>query len=419
MIVLGLTLSIPVYSRAQIMLEDEALKSVIAEAMANNPELAGMEARLDAVKERVPQAGAWQDPAVVIGLANLPANSFDFNQEPMTAAWITAIQTVPLTREYALKKSIAQMEWERQTLIFKDRKLTVAENIAHLWYERAYYRAAASVVDEDIRIIDDILKAALKKYETGRAMQSDILRIETEKARKLDKKALFEQMAEAAGRKIAVLMGRQPGQMPDPPGDIPEYFPSVSADSLEALALSANPAMAAAEKESAETKEKVRLAKTEWWPDLKLSAGYGFRKEAENGMDRPDFITLTAGFTIPLFGKSRQSRAVQESASISRAADLNVRSAKLELELRLNLLLDQDLRLDKQIELYTQGVVPQAEKALSALTAAYSTGQTDIDALLNAQIALLNARLEKTARLRDRAMNRASLAALIGGGAGE
>ncbi len=47
----------------------------------------------------MPQAGALPDPMLMMGVQNLPTNSFSFNKELMTSKMIGLSQTFPLLRE--------------------------------------------------------------------------------------------------------------------------------------------------------------------------------------------------------------------------------------------------------------------------------------------------------------------------------
>lgn len=400
---------------SQIINNDPVLSGLIREAIENNPELASWSARIEAADERIPQVGAWTDPMLSLGLMNLPANTLDFNREPMTAFWITASQTVPITGKYALKKDIAIKESEKESYNLQSRELAIAEAVAHLWYKWAYYEAALTTANQTIDLLDDILRAAEKRYETGRGLQSDLLRIATEKTKMEDKRELHRQMIKTTGRRIAVLLGRAPDEIPNPPDSLPESFAPLMPESLEARMLSESPYLKTVKARLAISESRVELTRRLWWPEVKLSAGYGFRQEADNGMNRPDFLTVTAGVSLPVFGANKQGRAVEEARASLYGAEADLRSAELQFKLQLALLLDEEERLVRQIELYTQGVEPQAETSLSAIMAAYSAGKTDIDALLMAEKVLLEARLDKMARLRDRAKNRASIASLVGG----
>lgn len=400
---------------AQVAPVDSSLAVHLREAGKSNPDLEAWQAKVDATAERVPQAGAWSDPMVTFGLANLPSNSFDFNQEAMTGAWITLAQQVPLTHRYGAAEAIAGTALKRDRSLLQNRRLTIAEQVAHGWYDWAYMRSAVATVDTTIGIVDGLIDVTLSRYETGKGLQQDVLRLQTERTRLEDRRAQFRQAALTAGRRFAVLLGRTPGNIPGPPSTLPDTYPALSDTALAGKLADANPMLKSVRAKASIADQNVAQAKRTWWPDLKLTAGYGYRQKADNGMDRPDFVTVTAGVSIPLFANSRQKPAIQQAVAEKKQAEADVRTTDLNLRLALASLVDQDNRLATQVALYDNGVLPQAQASFEATAAAFSTGKVDVDALLNAETALENARLERLARLRDRAKTRASIDALVGG----
>lgn len=63
---------------------DLELEALVAEALACNPEIRAARERADALRERIPQAGALEDPMIAFGILNVP-RTFELNTEDMTA----------------------------------------------------------------------------------------------------------------------------------------------------------------------------------------------------------------------------------------------------------------------------------------------------------------------------------------------
>ncbi len=397
-----------------VVTKDEALREHILEALRNNPELESRRAQVDAAARRVPQAGAWSDPGLTLGMSNLPTNSFDLNQEPMTAAWITLSQALPVTSKYGIKRQIAEHNLDGASDMQRLGELDLAEEISHTWYDWAYLRESLATLDVTIELLDDLLRIARKKYETGRGLQQDILRSETERTRLEDRREQLAQTATAAGRRMAALMGRDPDDIPGPPRSLQVSFTPLDRESLRERLATENPLIGLRDAELEMAKGGVLLARSSWWPDVRLTAGYGKRRDADDGTTRADFVTITGGITLPVFGAKKQGPAVQEAKAMERRTEAARRDAEIRLRLEFETMSDEDARLEKQIVLYRDGVVPQAEATLAAATAEYSVGKVDIEALLTAETALHNARLGRFARVRDRAKVRASIAALTG-----
>lgn len=402
-------------ARAQSLDVDPQLRAYIEEALSNNPDLGSWRARVDAAQLRVAQAGAWPDPMVTVGLMNLPVNTFDFNQEAMTGAWINLSQSLPVNGQYGIRREMAEQERGVVAQNLQDRELVIARDVAKAWFDWAYWRIAAATTDTTIELLDDLIRISLKRYETGKGLQSDVLKLQTEKAIWEDRKAHFAQVSVASGRELAALIGRDPAGLPDAPRGLPNSFAVLDRDALKEQMLTENPRLKAAESGIRLSREKVTLNRRLWWPDLKLGVGYGYRQETDEGIDRPDFFTVTAGLTLPVFSARRQSAAVQEARTSLHQSETEKQSLELQLRLELENLIDEDERLAEQIRLYNGSILPRAEETLSAVLASYSVGRVDVDALVRAQTALLNVRIERAQRLRDRAVNRANLVALVGG----
>jgi outer membrane protein TolC len=267
-------------------------------------------------------------------------------------------------------------------------------------------------LDAEIELLDQLLIAARRKYETGRGLQQDILRAETARTRLEDRRAELKQAALTNGRRFAVLLGRNPDDVPDPPQELPETFPLPDRGRLFKQLVEQNPALKALRAEVEASRERVSFARRNWVPDLNLGVGYGFRQDSPSGMERPDFFTVSAGLTIPLFGSRKQGPAVSEAKAGVKETAERLRSTELNLRFLLEKFLDEDSRLDEQIRLFRQGVIPQAQATLDAAMAEYMVGKVDFEALLLAETALYNAQLDYWARVRDRLKTRAALATL-------
>jgi outer membrane protein TolC len=97
---------------AQVIVLDPALTDHLSEALKNNPDLSSWTNRVQTAGERIPQAGAWQDPMLTFSVANLPTDSWEFDQEAMTAAWIKVGQKIPLGGKFASREKIAQHKFQ-------------------------------------------------------------------------------------------------------------------------------------------------------------------------------------------------------------------------------------------------------------------------------------------------------------------
>ncbi|MFH0881617.1 MAG: TolC family protein [bacterium] len=393
---------------------DPVLASLIAQGQANNPALLAAREQVQASDQRVPQAGAWADPTLVFGATNLPVNTFSFNQEPMTATWITVGQAIPLTHRYGANKAAAMSLAEASHQRLLDKEFELGRQIAATAWDYAYLRRSFNAVDSTLGLLDNLISITQTKYETGRGLQQDILRLQTERTKLADRRTLLAQQAGSTARRVMALIGGDPETVAKQLPDLPEQFPALDSVWVRQTVLSRSPRLGVVKLTVEAMSESERSVRAMRVPDLKLSAGYGFRQNAPNGTLRPDFLTVTAGISVPLFAGSKQNRAIDESRANLREANQKLHNEELNVRLEAATLLDEDRRLAQQVDYYQQGVIPLASATLDAAISSYAVGKVDVEAMLTAEAALINARLELYARFRDRAKTRAALAALAG-----
>lgn len=403
----------PTAAQEGIVPSTPALDSHLAEASRSNPSLAGTREQHIAARERISQAGAWMDPKLGLGVMNMPAdNPLKLNREPMTGIWTNVGQSIPLTGKYRSRRNAASAIADATGARVALRANAVANTVRSAWFDWAYLRAATATVDTTIRLVDELLVITRTKYETGRGLQQDLLRLQTERSRLESRRVELLQKARNAGRRFAIELGRDPQDAPAPPDSLPVMFSALD-ETVLFQQLQRTPSVEMARHALRASAARVTLAQQMWWPELMVGAGYGVRRDADNGMGRPDFITVTAGVTLPIFGGAKQGAAVEEAVAEKRSAQRQLRSAELDAGNRLASLLDEDRRQADQIQLYDEGVLPQARAALASATSAYSVGKVDVEALIAAERELIDSRLERLAHLRDRAKVRARVAELV------
>ena len=69
-----------------------------------------MEKNAQALRAEAPFSGSLQDPVVGIGLLNLPVDTFDFDQEPMTQKQLFASQKFPWFGTLDLRQQASELK---------------------------------------------------------------------------------------------------------------------------------------------------------------------------------------------------------------------------------------------------------------------------------------------------------------------
>jgi|GEM_PF-1580820 len=399
---------------AGVMPEDPALSALIQQALRENPAIAAAQGKAQALEARIAPAGTWMDPMAEIMLMNLPVDSWDMRREAMSALQFSVIQTIPLTKMPRTSREIAELQAQNGRFGQQNVQQSVARRIALEWYQWAYLLEAVKITKASIASMEQMLQTGYAMYAAGMNEQSEVLRMEVEKAQMEDMKLMLEQMADASGSNIAALLGDLPENVPNPPETLPADFAPLNEAELDTLILQIGIDFRAMELELAMADKMKLKARQMWIPELTVSAGYGYRPEDPEGMGGTDIVTFTVGAPIPIFGKSKQGKMVEEAMADYRGMQAGLEDMRLQMLFKVKVMTGEDARLGKQIDLFDRTIIPQAQAAFRTALASYSAGKGSVEAPLSTLNAALEVQRERLSRIAERAKLRAELAEMCG-----
>src|SRR4029453_2892128 len=303
--------------------DDPLLVGLVEEAVEKRPELAQARATLEAEQARVSQAGALPDPVFSAGIQNDGFSSIQIGE--METSWLSFIasQTFPWRGKRGLRGEGPTLPARRAEADLQRTTLSVQAEV-----ERAYI---------DLLLVRDQLQLLAKletlwtqaegmggaRYEAGEGVQSDVLRAQLEQSR-LKQRRLGLRAEEQ--RQVAVLnrLRGHPLEEAIPPSrSLADVADPALPDSAAALAdaEARSPELQGSRSVIEQSAKLVDLAEKDYYPDLTVSAGV---------MPRwGNFETMwTAGlsFAIPIWGGSKQSRAIEENRLRETAAQSGAES---------------------------------------------------------------------------------------------
>ena len=77
---------------------------LINKAISVSPKLSMLRAKRNVARDKIPQESNLPNPMLILGLMNIPTNSFSFDQEPMTQ------KVIGLQQTYSLPGKLSAME---------------------------------------------------------------------------------------------------------------------------------------------------------------------------------------------------------------------------------------------------------------------------------------------------------------------
>ena len=391
----------------------ETLSSFIKEAKSKNPEISEGKNRINIFKEIPPQAGSLKDPELMLGLVNLPVDSFSFRQEAMTQKQIQVSQKFPFPGTLSLRVQAADQDVSIAKANHDDVILKIVREVKTTFYELFYINSTIEITRQNKVLMKQFITIAEGKYSVGKGIQQDVLKAQVELSQIMDELIGLNQLKQAESAKLNVLMNRLPqAELNIPHGLIQSPF-KFKLEKLQKMAENKRPFLKAIKSSIDKFKIKKQLAEKKYYPDFNVSLRYGQRQDSMVA-SHPDFVSAFVGINIPIWHKTKQSRKVlEENFRIQTFRDV-YNKAKNQIFLAIKIALDKEAKGSKLIKLIKSGIIPQARQSLESALAAYSVDKVDFLTLIDNQVTLLKWEIKYHRELTDYEQNLAMLENLVG-----
>jgi outer membrane protein TolC len=186
-----------------------------------------------------------------------------------------------------------------------------------------------------------------------------------------------------------------------------------SIEELKKMALEMNPTLKGMKK-MIEAKEKAHaLAKREYYPDFGVRFAYGQRNNGPE-MKRRDMLTGMVEMNIPIFYNSKQNHKVAEAKADILSTEAQYQAMKNEILFMITDMAAMIQRVERQLDLYKTGIIPQASLQINSAMSAYRVNKADFMTLLDSQMTIYKYELEYHQALTEYEKNVASLEAAVG-----
>lgn len=414
-----LVLSACINAEQQTLTLDTAINS----ALQNDPWLQGNRHQQNSIESMSIAASTLPDPKVSVGLANIAADSFDFDQEAMTQFKIGISQMLPRGDSLAIKSQQLKLIASEYPFQRQDRKAKVTVLASKLWFD--IYKAQQSIVliEKDRALFEQLADIAQASYSSniGKTRQQDIVRAQLELTRLDDRLAMLKQQEEMRMQQLSEWLSdyfldhysnhsnpllnkdmspteqlKVSSVMPEVKMILPNLYLSNTRLSQQTIFeyLSKHPSILALEQRIKASKSGISLAKQMYKPEWGLNAGYGYRDSDATGRDRSDLFSIGVSFDLPLFTGNRQDKQVQSAVSKSEATKTQKWLLVRKLIASFETSRAQLVRLTERQSLYNNKLLPQMHDQAEASLTAYTNDDGDFAEVIRSRIAELNASID-------------------------
>jgi cobalt-zinc-cadmium efflux system outer membrane protein len=387
------------------------LSAVTEAVLANNPSIRGAHAKWEAMKQRAPQAAAWED-LKVIGSTRV-ARFVDIARNSFMDQALGLEQTIPLSGQNRSRARIASAEAWVALEEARRTELDVLAKARGAYFSLAKDTSLLELNRADEASLNNFLVSSQARFEVGGQGQAEVLSAENDVARIEEQQhglALAESEAET---QLKVLMNRDPfsplGKAADVPVEVKHAdFPVVQ---LRGALLADRPEIGMALAEVARAKAQEQLAGREWIPDPTLTVQgqrYNYAGQAISELD------LGVSMNLPWLNGKKYRAEEKEAAGNLEAAEQALGAARIE---GLGLLRDQLEKIETlthHVEIYEKQLIPKARQTLEATRISYQSGGATLQDVALSERTLWD--LESTVRehFADYQMALADLQAIIG-----
>ncbi len=365
------------------------LKSATELAVRDNPDLAQMQARAQAMAAIPSQMGALPDPEISINAMSLPVNTFNTRQEDMTQLGAGISQAFPFPGKLALREQAAAFEAEAATQNVTEVRLRLLSEVKTTWWLIFYLDRAIQIVDSNHALLQQFVEIAKTKYEVGEGLQQDVLLAQLELSKLLDQQLMLKASRRNTAASLNALLDKPANEEIRLPDKIEAQLPTIKQENLLYRQAETSRAVLESNRQGINAAQsRLDLAKKDYLPDFNLGASYGARANTPAGDRRADLLSLNLSMNVPIFAAQKQAKAVDQRNSELMQERYALRDQWNKVRSQISQGYNDYRRAKDQAVLFETGIVPQARQTVASMLAGYQVNKVDFLNLVRSQLTL-------------------------------
>jgi len=385
------------------------VEEAVDAALEANPQIHAAVRRLSLAQSRRSTARSLDDPMLMVRDWSTPlSRPWDLNQAQVM---ISVQQNVVSKQKRDLRANVAGDDAEMAASDLESLRQDVAAAVRKACADLARNSEEMKLHDRQSAVLKEALAAALAQYTTGRAPQADVLRAQMAVTRLDEHLIELEQERDGARAALATLMGRPADEDVEVAGEYSAAVEMPPLEEMERLAMEHRPELAGLRKGIGKSQELALTSRLAMKPDFTVALGYMLMP---TGSLARNAYMAEVTTNLPGLNRARhEGEAKQADAATAVAeADLEARTATVFLEVRQAQI--AITAAEKRTRVYRDTLLPQADAAFKAATAAYQNNRAEFSSLIDSQTLLLDIQTAMYKAAADRDAGMADLERAIG-----
>lgn len=398
-----------------------SLDAAVQDALDNDHWVLSNRYTENAMRADAIASGELPDPKMRVALANLPIDSFDFNQENMTQLQLGLSQQFPRGNSLEVRQQQLNLMADLKPLERQNRRALIKKQVSQLWLQLHQTQEQLALLKRYRCIFDELIAVSRGNYRSGKIQRFELLDAELQLTRFDDRVAALIQRKGQLKRGLSEWLSAESQTLSDQlPAPLPELLYLLSVAELEQdhllnQALLKHPVLRQVDQTIVIRGKGIELADEAYKPGFKVDANYGYRDEMESGVNRDDFFSMSVTFDLPIFPEKRQdakrNAAINQREAAKEQRLLKLRSFKAQLEAEL-----ADLNgINQRIKIYDQQFLHKLSHKRKAAINAYSTADAGYKDVSAAAMSELETKLVHIELLHRRALTEVKINYLLSG----
>lgn len=368
----------------------------IRRALAENRGVQAARANVMALRERIPQATALEDPIAQNLIWPFPMNGPQYGLMGYNPYALTVTQLLPWFGTLRLRGEAAEQEARVALMELASAQLEVVADVKLAYYNLYFNQRAERILTENRKLAADFVEIARVRYQTGETSQQDVLRAQNAVTDIDAELATTRQGVAEARASLARRLHVSPEMELSALDEIPFSDVPAQVEGLYKLAMAARPELKGQLAAVARDVREVELARKRYYPDLDLGVTYMNMSRANAVSpiaDGRDMVAFNIGFNLPIYRaklaagvREAEARAVANMKRYEYLRDQTLEEVK-------SLMAEAEARREVA-DLFRSGYLPRGRQALEVAANDYRTGNRDFVSLITAWRELLQIELQ-------------------------
>ncbi len=393
----------------------DTIEAALVRAYQTNPQLNAQRAQVRITDENVPQALSGYRPKVAVtasagvqytdtlstagGTANTLVRTHIFGTNAPRSAGVTASQTLFNGQQTANKTRAAESQVSAAREALRVLEQTVLLSGATIYMDFLRDSANVEVQRSNVRVLEQTLKQTKDRFNVGEVTRTDVAQSEAQLAAGKTQLLTAESTLTTTRANFRRIIGSEPVNLA-PGSPVDRFLPSTLTSAIE-LALIENPNVTSAMFGIDVSYLNVKVAEGALFPTVTLQASATQSYETTMTLQRSFAGALTTQVTVPIYQGGSEYSLIRQSKETLAQQRLVLEQTRDQARANVVQAWGQ-LEAGKAQVQSAQAQVAASEIALNGVREEAKAGQRTTLDVLNAQQALVNARVALITAQHDR-----------------